>query len=296
MTRSKPLLSAIRFMIQGAVAFSVMTLCVKFVSRSLPSTEIVFFRSLIGCLMLFPLMLKKKISIFGHKSQRRLMFMRGLSGFIALSLHFYTITHLPLGTAVMLNYTSPIFSAIFAMGFLNEKPSALLISMIFVSFSGVILLVKGQFPGWNPYLLLALLSAVFASIAYVLIRAIHQRESPLTVIFYFTSISTVGSLFLLPMGFRWPDLFGWLLLMGVGIGSFYGQLWMTLALRQAPASLVSPFCYFTPLLNFIYGAIFFGDILTGRVLTGAFLIILGGSLIAYYETKAGQKITIVPEG
>lgn len=287
MKQSESALKGILLMSQAAFAFSVMALCVKFASRTLPSLEIVFFRSLIGMLMILAVMLKRKISILGQ--ERGLMTLRGLTGFIALTLHFYTIAHLPLGTAVMLNYTGPIFAAIFAAFFLGEKPGWILIAMILVSFSGVFLLVGGEIHGFSWMIFLGILSAVFVGIVYVLIRAIRHRESPYTVIFYFTIVSTLGSVFFLPFGYKWPDLREWLLLAGVGVGSFYGQLWLTTSLRHAPASLVSPFSYLTPLFSFVYGILFFGERLSEIALIGAGLIILGGVTISYSEARAQKK-------
>lgn len=233
--------------------------------------------------MILALMWRKRVSLFGKN--RRLMIFRGLCGFIALSLYFYTLGHLPVGTAVLLNYTSPIFSAILAVLFLNEKISRFLLSMIFMAFAGVYLLLQAEWNGSSFAFATGLISAVFAAGAYVLIRAIKHRESPLTVIFYFVSISTIGSLFYLPFGFRWPDLGGWLAVVGVGLGSFWGQLWMTIALRRARASFIVPFSYLTPVLCFFYGLIFFGETLNSKSLAGTLLIILAGSLLSFFGTK-----------
>lgn len=291
MTRPNSNASGILLMIQASFAFSLMALCVKFASRTLPSLEIVFFRSLIGTLMIFSLMHAKRVPLFG--SNRNLLVLRGVSGFLALSLHFYTIGHLPLGTAVLLNSTSPIFAAILAITYLGERPGRILVAMILVAFFGVFLLVKGnqtaavltgkQEVGLMTFL--GLLSSAFAAVAYVSIRAIRKRENVLTVILYFTAISTVGSLFFLPFGFRWPDATNWLELAGVGIGSFYGQLWMTEALRKAPTSVISPFFYLTPLFSFLYGLIFFKETLGLSPIVGACLIVISGSLISYVEAR-----------
>ena len=217
------------------------------------------------------------------------MALRGLSGFIALSLHFYTIAHLPLGVAVMLNYTGPVFTAIFAFFFLKEVLSPVRASLIFLAFAGIYFLTGAELQGPPLMIFLGILSAVFVGIVYVSIRAIKGHESPLTIIFYFTGVSTLGSLFFLPMAFHWPDWKEWLLLLGVGVGSFYGQLWMTVSLRRAPASLVSPFSYFAPALSFLYGLIFFGEKLKPIPFLGAFLIILSGTLILLFDHPRSSK-------
>ncbi len=277
----------------SAVAFSLMALCVKFVTETLPPFEIVFFRSFFGMLLVLPLMRRKKTSLWGH--ERLKLTLRGVSGCLALLLHFYTISKLELGMAVMLNYTAPIFAVIFAVFFLKEKPGLPVWGLIFLSFAGVVLLNANTSMTWRPEVWLALLSSVFAAIAYVSIRTIKHRESPLTVIFYFTMISTVGSLFFLH-GWKWPHLGEWLLVAGVVIFSFYGQLWMTTSLRRAPSYLVTPFQYLHPVLSFIYGWLLWGNPVTGTVAAGIFLIVGSGSGISFLSTrvKPEKKLPTLP--
>lgn len=275
-------------MTQSAFAFSIAVLCTKFASHQIPSLEIVFFRSLFGTLMLLAWMIPKKTSLVGT-SERGLMVLRALTGFVALTLHFVTIANLPLGFAVMLNYTSPIFAALFAVTFLKEKPGMLLGLMTLIAFAGVYLLVGGTLLVWNKHVIIGLVSAVFAAMAYTLISAVKKRESPMTIMFYFTSISTVGSLFFLPFGFIWPSGITWLFLIGIGVGTFYGQLWMTIAFQQAPSSVISPFFYLTPVLSFFYGLILFDDRLNGTSIAGVILIILSGSIISYAESKRSHQ-------
>ncbi len=290
MKHSRRHLSGILLMIQSSGAFALMALAVKWLSTSLPCLEVVFFRSLFGALLIYAVMVQKKVPVIGHA--KWLLLGRGFSGFIALTLNFYAISKLPLGTAMLLNYTSPIFATILAILFLKERPNAWVVSMILVSFCGVYLLAGGGIPssagasfaGW-----IGLLSAFFAAIAYIFIRSIKHRESPLTIIFHFTGFSTVGALFYLGFGFKWPNWIEWLVLVGIGIASFYGQLWMTIALRRIPASLASPFSYVAPLLSFVFGAVFFGDAITLTVVAGAILIIASSSLISYFGTAKSSK-------
>lgn len=273
-------------MLKGTFSFSLMALCVKALADHLPAMEVVFFRSFFGMLIILFLMQKKKVSVWGL--EKKILSLRGLSGFIALSLHFYTIQNLPLGTAVMLNYTSPIFSVLFAIFFLKEKASPLLYGMVALSFFGVYLLVGSQLEGEFFLVTVGLASAVFASIAYTLIRVIKQKESPLTIIFYFTFISSVGSFPFALKSFVFPGLFDWILLIGIAVTSYFGQVFMTIALRRAPAVLVSVFSYTTPLLSFVYGFVFFGEVVTLLAMIGVLLIITGGSLVSYFETKLNR--------
>ncbi len=270
----------------SAVAFALMALCVKLVTERLPSIEIVFFRSFFGMLITLFFLIKSGASVWGR--ERLKLVARGASGFLALILHFYTISKLGLGLAVMLNYTAPIFAVILAVFFLKEKPGFLVWFLIFLAFGGIILLNSSAITGWRPEVWLAILSSVFAALAYVSIRTIKHRESPLTIIFYFTWISTVGSAFFFK-SWIWPDVREWFLIAGVVIFSFYGQLWMTSSLQQAPAYVVTPFQYLHPVISFLIGWILWKDPLTPATLAGIFLIVLSGSLISYLETRVRTR-------
>ena len=287
MKRSKLYLSGIQLMSQSAICFSIMALCVKYLSASLSPYQIAFFRSFFGLLVILPFIWRKKVSLWGK--ERFTLTVRGLCGFGALILHFYTITKLELGLAIMLYYTAPIFTVIFSVFFLKERPSPFLCLLIFSSFVGVVLLNTRSGAIWNPAVWLALIASIFSAFAYLSIRTIRQRESPYTVIFYFTLISTVGSLFFLK-DWKWPDLGSWGLIAGVVVSSFYGQVWMTTALRRAPAYLVTPFSYLHPVLSFVYGWLLWGDTVTGVMASGIFLIVGSGSLISYFETKREKKL------
>jgi len=287
MKRSKLYLSGIQLMSQSAICFSLMALCVKCMSTSLSPFQIAFFRSFFGLLMVLPFIWRKKVSLWGEEHFK--LTLRGLCGFGALVLHFYTITKLELGLAIMLYYTAPIFTVIFSIFFLKERPSPSLCLLTVLSFAGVVLLNTRSGAAWSPAVWLALIASIFAAFAYLSIRTIRNRESPYTVIFYFTLISTIGSLFFLK-DWKWPDLGSWGLICGVVVFSFFGQVWMTTALRRAPAHLVTPFSYLHPVLSFAYGWLLWGDAITWVTASGILLIVGSGSLISWFETKREKKL------
>lgn len=292
MKKPQAALSGVLVMLYSSCSFSLMALCVKWASPNLPSPEIVFFRSILGLLMTYAVIHRKKLSL--NSEHWRTLTLRGLSGFAALSLYFYTLSRLPLGTAVLLNYTSPVFSTLLAVLFLKERPNLILISMTLSAFAGIYLLVDQPQITDHAAVWTGLLSAVCAAVAYVSIRAIKHHVPPVVVIFYFTVISTLGSLFFLPHTFVWPNLLEWLAIAGIGVFSYYGQLWLTIALQRTPASLIVPFSYLTPLLSFCYGFIFWRDHLTFKEAAGVFMIIAAGSVISFFgKTREEEQAVSV---
>src|SRR3989338_8215041 len=205
----------------AAVSFGIMATFVKWACQTITSNEVVFFRSILGSVMIGAMILKEGGSWTGKNL--KILILRGVFGFAALSMHFYAISKLNLGVAVMLNYTAPIFVVLFARLLLKEKTTWKVNAAIILSFFGLYLLAGPQFEVKPFPILIGILSGIFAALAYVFIRFNSEDESPYTIIFYFTTISTVGSFPLLVLGFHWPNSLEWIALLGVVVGAFFGQ-------------------------------------------------------------------------
>lgn len=272
----------------AAFSFSVMVIFVKAACQSLPSMEVVFIRSLSGTLAIAFLIWRKRISWFGNN--QKIMILRGVFGFGALAMHFYAISELNLATAVILNYTAPIFAALFARLILGEKTTWPVNLAVAASFLGLYLLAAPQFETKLIPLLIGILSGIFAALAYVMIRFGGENESPYTIIFYFTAISTLGSFPLMLSHVQWPNATEWVLLLSLSVGAFFGQVWLTQSIQNAPVSLVLPFSYLTPVFAALIGASVWREYLTLSSMAGGMLIILSG-IVIYLLRK---RISFIP--
>lgn len=283
---------AILLIVASTVAFSLMGACVKFVKR-LPFMEIVFMRSIIGLAIMLVVLPLSKGSFWGGR-KRAALFMRGLSGTVALCFHFFSITRIPLGTAMLLSQTAPIFVVVMAAFLLKEHVSPPFFLLVILGFTGTALLVSPNFNAEPLACLAAVASGFFAAIAMITIRYIGADESILTIIFYFT---LVASIFSAPVAIPiliMPGIAEWLALLGIGFFSFLGQIWFTSAFQIGPASVVSPFNYLTPVFSFVWGIMFWGEFLTFGAALGALLVMLTGILISYfaqYARRSGQVLT-----
>lgn len=271
-------------MVISALAFGTMTAFVKFASETIPPFQIVFLRSLFGSILIAAVMAKSRISFLG--TNRRMLILRGVFGFIALIMNFYAIAHMHLGTAVILNSTSPIFVAILAGFLLREKLSPRLWVLTLMCFAGIYFLVGANFEAQFVPATVGLLSGVLAALAFITISMSKSEENSFTIILYFTGISTIGSLPLLQFGQVALGAREWFAILGITISSFFGQVFLTKSLREAPASVVVPFNYLMPVSSFIYGFVLWKDPISASNLFGAFLIILSGTLIYILERKS----------
>lgn len=286
----------ITLMISATFGFGLMALAVKATSGSVSPMDLVFWRSIVGMLL---------VLILGRRLDRRftltsrhpwILILRSLSGFGALAAYFYAISRMPLGAAVILAHTSPVFTVIVAGFALKEKAAPVAWFCIGTAFAGVLLVSFPEPGGHAPLaaLIAAVASGFFSSIAYVCIRSVKEKESPFTVIFYFTAISALlagfwnGQLPAAPSSSSWPAV------LLVSLGAFWGQVAMTRAIQISPVWRVLPFIYFTPVWSFAGSALFFGEKLTPLKIAGGVLIILAGSLL--YRTGRKPSAALAGSG
>ena len=100
------------YMLISALCFATMGVFTKLLSSNLSSLEVVFFRNLIGIILIYISVLKSPLKNIGGKPL--LLFFRGFIGFLALLAFFYNIANIPLANAMIFSQTSPIFTAFFA--------------------------------------------------------------------------------------------------------------------------------------------------------------------------------------
>ena len=94
-------------MLVAGFLFGCMSVFVKLGAQYFSDTELVFYRSFVGLLLIYAIIRQQRGSVATAHLGGHLW--RSISGTIAMLLFFYCITVLPLATAVTLNYTSPLF-------------------------------------------------------------------------------------------------------------------------------------------------------------------------------------------
>ena len=229
-------------MIGSALMFALMGVAVKVASRTLSSAEIVFFRSFLGLIFLLPTM--APLGLAGLRTTRpREHLIRGVAGVATMACFFYTLAHMRLPDAVLLNYSLPLFMPFVEALWLGEPVPRRLWGPIGVGFAGIVLIVKPGVGVFQPIALVGVLSALFASVAQVGIRQLTRTEPLVLIIFYFGVVSSVLSAIPAALSWRTPQGVEWLLLLAIGGFGTVGQLLLTGAYGSAPAARVGPFIY-----------------------------------------------------
>jgi drug/metabolite transporter (DMT)-like permease len=277
---------AVLWMIFGSICFGTMNALVKWTSINADVWMIIFIRSLVIALAVAIFAKFQGISL--KTNDPRKMFLRCLVGLIAMILYFSALSLIPIGQAVTLQYTAPLFVALLSGSIIREKVSTSVIISLITAFSGIILIVSPDLDSIDPNALLALGSGFFAGLAYIFVRDLRKTDSPSTVVFWFAAFSVLGSVIQAA-----PELSNltWEMtaaLVGIGVGAGGGQVGITMAYHQANAAWVSAFSYLTVIIATIYGVILFDEVLSTKIIIGGLLIIGSGVALIFFTPSTSD--------
>jgi drug/metabolite transporter (DMT)-like permease len=264
-------------MLASALLFSGMSASVKLAAESLPNHLVVFIRNLLGLLFLLPLLPR-----LGHRGLRTSAFgehlIRGLAGLAAMYCFFYTLAHMRLADAVLLNYSLPLFVPFIERAWLGEPVPPRLWRGILLGFLGLLFILKPGLGLFQPVALVGLLAAVLAALAQVGVRNLTSTEPTTRIVFYFSLISTVVSA--LPAALDWhtPHPKVWGVLLALGAFAIVAQLCLTRAYAYAPAAHVGPFIYAAVVFAVVLDWLIWRKLPDGFFAVGAVLVIAAGIL------------------
>jgi len=283
----------IRAMIVGAFWFSLMGLLVKLAGRRLGSMEIVLARSVITLGLSWWSLWRLGVAPLGNN--RRLLLVRGTLGSTALLFYFYSIVHLPLGEATLIQYTNPVFAIVLAAMVLGESLRAAEIVCLVASLVGVVLIAHppsvfgGNAPPQNPlYIAAAVVGAACSGAAYTLVRKMRGTEHPIVIVSYLPLLGIPMSLPFALANWTWPNAMEWLILIGVGMTTQLAQISMTRGLQLERTARATTAGYLQVALAVLWGAIFLGEIPNAWTLAGATTIIGSTLVLSRFNTEQGE--------
>ncbi|RYX95226.1 MAG: DMT family transporter [Comamonadaceae bacterium] len=275
-------------MILSALFFASMGVCVKLASTNFNSSELVFYRGLIGVLMMAAYARWQGTSL--RTRYPAMHAWRSVVGVLSLSAWFYSLAHLPLPTAMTLNYMSSIWIAVFLVGGallgavgLQGKPASgsspvlpatggtlpgqgPLVLAILASFAGVVMLLRPAIDQNQAFAgLIGLLSGLSAAFAYMQVMAIGRLGEPeARTVFYF-AIGTVivGAFGMLVEGMSPWNWSAAVWLLPIGILASLGQFAMTksfsMSKNHGSTLMVANLQYCGIVFAALYSTVFFGD-------------------------------------
>jgi len=273
---------AVLQLVLSALAFSLMGVCVKQVGSRLPVVEVVLARALLNLAMTWWMLRRVGISPWGKR--RGLLAVRGLLGSLALWCVYEALVQLPLASATVLQYLYPSATALLGWLWLREPLGRRVLAAIGLGWLGVLLVARpgGLLPGAPPLpmagVLIAVAGALLTALAYVSVRALGRSEHPLVIVFWFPLLAIPLCLPLVVANPVLPTGQEALWLLGVGLFTQAGQVFLTQGLTRLPVARSTAIGYSQVLFAALWGALFFAERPDGWTALGG-LLILAAALI-----------------
>ena len=269
--------------------FSLMTLCVKNIDKRIPIYELVFFRSFLSLVITLSIINFKKINPWGKN--KSLLILRGVLGTIALVCIFYAIRNMPLSISTVIQYTYPIFISIFAGIFINEKITNNIVIAVIIGWIGILIILgPTQLSNINVEIenisiSIALLGSICTALAYVTVKKLSFTEDIYVIIEYFPLVSFISLLPIVLINWVSPNWNDFIWIIGIGLFTQLGQTFLTIGLKNLPASEASTINYLQVFFGSIWGFLFFSEVININFLFGASLVLLGTIISTTKITK-----------
>ena len=279
--------TAVAWMLFASFSFGSMNALVKWTSAEVDVWTTVFVRSLVIAFAIYIIARIGGVDLVVH--DRKNMAFRCFTGLAAMILYFSALGLIPIGQAVTLQYTNPLFVALLSGFFLSERVHPQVWALAVISFLGIILIVSPNLRTIEKDALLALGSGFFAGVAYLYVRKLRATEEALSIVFWFAAFSVLATA--LPAIPSLADVISdpilILALVGIGVGAGAGQVGLTYAFHRANAAWVSAFSYLTVIVATAYGYLLFNEVLDTRDIIGGIMIICSGIVLSI--SKAGSS-------
>lgn len=273
--------------ILSSLIFSIMNALVKAVSLNLPASEVMFFRSIIGTVIIYVLMSKKGVAF--SKKGVPMLFIRGLMGALYLFTYFFTISKIPLADASILAHLSTIFAVLLSWFFLIEKISKAMIYLLPFVLLGAFLLIKPfGYSSYSFYALTGVASALFAAGAAVSIRYLSSRHHSYEIVFYFLAAGTLISIPLMWNSFVLPTAMEAIFLLCIGVVSLLGQIFLTRAFTHESVAVVEFTRYIGIVFNAVWGFFFWSEVPDALTIVGGILVVTSCILLSLNKAKPAE--------
>jgi drug/metabolite transporter (DMT)-like permease len=294
-------MSAPVLMVLASFLFATMSVCVKLASELYGTAEIVFYRGLVGAVVLAIVARRQGGTL--RTTVPGMHFWRSMSGVLSLGLWFYAIGNLPLATAMTLNYMSSVWMALFLIGGAvmlgTSKVDGRLVATVLLGFVGVALILRptvDQNQLWHG--LIGLMSGILAATAYLQVTALGRAGEPVyRIVFYFslggmllglvTALASGG----LTSHTTWQ---GPTLLLAVGGLATVAQMMMTRAYGVGRPLVNASLQYLGIAFSFVYGALLFNDKITWIAVLGMCFIVASGLGATLLRSRSAFKDTTTP--
>jgi len=255
------------WMVLASFFFASMGVGVKVAAGSFNTFELVFYRGVVSVIFI-ALVLRARGTPLRTSVPMMHAWRTGI-GVLAMGSWFYAIAHLPLATAMTLNYMSGVWVAAFIAGgalmYGKAARQGPLLATVLTGFAGVVIMLRPTIDQHQLFAgLIGLLSGMGSALAYLQVTALAKAGEPEgRTVFYFSIGATLAG----GVGIAFTGLTAWSAvswqaatwLIPIGVLASLGQWCMTRAYSRGSTLLVANLQYAGIVFAAFYSLLLFGD-------------------------------------
>lgn len=282
------------WMVLASFWFALMAVGIKYASNSFGTLELVLYRGLVS--MVFMAIVVRARGATLRTPVPMMHVWRSTIGVLSLSAWFYAIAHLPLATAMTLNYMSGVWVAAFIVGgallYGDAQKQGPLLGTVLLGFVGVVMTLRPTIDQNQLFAgVVGLLSGMGAALAYMQVTALGKVGEPEErTVFYFS----VGTALVGAVGLLFTDVTPWsevrlqdaLWVIPIGILASLGQWCMTRAYRKGATLVVASMQYSGIVFAALFSLLLFGDKIAPMGWAGIAVIVASGLLATVLRSRA----------
>lgn len=287
-------LGAAALIAEIALSF-VIAIFVKKLQPSLSIFVILFFRYLFCLPLLFAYGINQRGRHVLQVTNKPILVLRTLSGFLGLTTWFLAVSLIDLSLATALSQIMPFFITILAVLMLGEAVGVRRVAAVIIGFIGVMVLLgptQIANPGWG--IIVGLSAPFFAALMFIFLRMLGKGEAAVSTALWYNMTGVVFAFGITHyLGNTFPtwesDISIWLMLIGIGVLASLQQLFMALSHTFAPASILAPVHYTAIPIGIFCGVFFFGEQITLSLLIGTGIIFAANYYILMRERQLADN-------
>jgi drug/metabolite transporter (DMT)-like permease len=286
--RLPPNVQGALWLVSGGFIFTSTSVMIRLLSSQIESVQTAFFRAVLSVILLLPMIATGRVQPW-HSKRLAGHFWRTAMGTASMVLGFYAVSMLPLADATAIAFSQPLFSVVVAVALAGEKVRWRRWSATIIGFAGVLVMVRPGAGSLQLGALVALANAAAVAVSILLVKRLSDSETPLMILTQFAIFSTL--LLALPaiLVWRWPDLWGWILAVGIALSATIGQYFWVQAFKSGEMSAVAPFEYMRLPFAVFVGWLVWGEMPVIWTYIGAAIVIGSALYIAHREHQLARE-------
>ena len=259
-------------------AMLLMAIAGREATRTLDVFQIMEMRSLLGIVLLYPL-IHQAGGFAAMKTSRPWQHIgRNLAHYGAQFAWFLALTLIPLAQVIAIEFTMPIWTAIFAVAFLGERMGLWKNLAVVLGVIGVVVIVRPGTHEIAPGQMIALAAAVGFAISVVMMKALTRTDGVVVILFWMLVIQSAIGLVPAIAVWRWPSAPTWGWIVVIAFLGTYSHYCLTRAMLHADATVVVPMDFLRVPLAALAGWLIYGERIDTLTAMGAVLILSGNLL------------------